>query len=289
MAISKILVPITGTLERTDTFALGLSVARLVGAHIEVLYVRMGADHVLATGFQNQTVAWLEANHEAVAAQLATRREGAHQGLLQIALDQARDLASAGTPVGRDALRWRECDGDPAVAVADLGRFADLIVLARADSADTARRKEQIHAALFEARRPVLLTPLDVPPALGRTAIVAWSGSAESMRAITASLPLLARMERVVLLTIGDIDAPDAAREDELLDYLGCHGVVPEWVRHEGPIHGAGPRLLAEAKALGAGLVVMGAYTHSRAHEAILGGATRHVIEETGLPVFLAH
>jgi len=33
----------------------------------------------------------------------------------------------------------------------------------------------------------------------------------------------------------------------------------------------------------------MGAYGHSRFREAIFGGATRHMLEDAVMPVFMAH
>ena len=38
-----------------------------------------------------------------------------------------------------------------------------------------------------------------------------------------------------------------------------------------------------------ADMVVMGAYGHSRFREAILGGATRHMLEMAKVPVLMAH
>jgi nucleotide-binding universal stress UspA family protein len=38
-----------------------------------------------------------------------------------------------------------------------------------------------------------------------------------------------------------------------------------------------------------ADMVVMGAYGHSRFREAILGGATRNMLETSEVPVFMAH
>ena len=38
-----------------------------------------------------------------------------------------------------------------------------------------------------------------------------------------------------------------------------------------------------------AGLLVMGAYSHSRLREALLGGATRHMLERAEIPVLMAH
>jgi nucleotide-binding universal stress UspA family protein len=36
-------------------------------------------------------------------------------------------------------------------------------------------------------------------------------------------------------------------------------------------------------------MIVMGAYGHSRFREAILGGATRNMLEKAVVPVFMAH
>jgi len=47
--------------------------------------------------------------------------------------------------------------------------------------------------------------------------------------------------------------------------------------------------LLAKAKELGADLLVMGGYGHSRVRELIFGGATRHVLHHYDLPVLIAH
>ena len=47
--------------------------------------------------------------------------------------------------------------------------------------------------------------------------------------------------------------------------------------------------ILAQAAALGADLLVMGGYGHSRFRELLLGGVTRHIIEHAKMPVLLAH
>ena len=47
--------------------------------------------------------------------------------------------------------------------------------------------------------------------------------------------------------------------------------------------------LMRHARDINADMVVMGAYGHSRFREAILGGATRNILESADLPVFMAH
>ncbi len=50
-----------------------------------------------------------------------------------------------------------------------------------------------------------------------------------------------------------------------------------------------GAALLRECADAGADLLVMGAYTHSRMRQLILGGVTRHVLAEATVPLFMAH
>ncbi|MFN7225476.1 MAG: universal stress protein, partial [Paracoccaceae bacterium] len=47
--------------------------------------------------------------------------------------------------------------------------------------------------------------------------------------------------------------------------------------------------LLRHVRDMNADLLVMGAYGHSRFREAILGGATRNMLENTSVPVLMAH
>ena len=46
--------------------------------------------------------------------------------------------------------------------------------------------------------------------------------------------------------------------------------------------------LIRRATEINAEMIVMGAYGHSRFREAILGGATRNMLEKTNVPVFMA-
>ena len=50
-----------------------------------------------------------------------------------------------------------------------------------------------------------------------------------------------------------------------------------------------GETILAQAEELGADLLVKGAYTHTRLRQMIFGGATRHILSESTIPVLFAH
>ncbi len=47
--------------------------------------------------------------------------------------------------------------------------------------------------------------------------------------------------------------------------------------------------VLTQVAALGADLLVMGAYGHSRLREMILGGVTREILRKMSVPILMAH
>lgn len=81
----------------------------------------------------------------------------------------------------------------------------------------------------------------------------------------------------------------DESSTSHLRDYLHLHGVGKTHDHEALDDRHAGEALLALAARIGAGLVVMGAYGHSRARELVLGGATRTVLESARVPVWMTH
>ena len=47
--------------------------------------------------------------------------------------------------------------------------------------------------------------------------------------------------------------------------------------------------MLAAVDEAAADLLVMGAYSHSRWREMIIGGVTRHAVQKTSVPIFMSH
>jgi nucleotide-binding universal stress UspA family protein len=163
---------------------------------------------------------------------------------------------------------------------------ADLVVAPlpgrEADSHLTA-----VEVALFQSGRPVLLAPAEKQAALlgGGTAVVAWKECIEAAHALSSALPLLQRARETVVLQVNP--SPQQAAIERVLAYLKWHGVNARPHSIESG-EDAGVALLAEAQRLRAGLLVLGAYSHSRAREVIFGGVTRHVLREATLPVWFA-
>ena len=149
-----------------------------------------------------------------------------------------------------------------------------------------------LEAALFEGRSPVVVLPSnDAPVSHPKQISIAWNESPEALSATRAALPLLqaADMVRVVVV---DPPAHGPNRSDPggmLSQYLARQGVRAEIDVLSKTLPRVSDVLMRHAKDMNIDMIVMGAYGHSRFREAILGGATRHMLENADLPVFMAH
>jgi nucleotide-binding universal stress UspA family protein len=213
-----------------------------------------------------------------------------------LAYDEAR-LAAAHRSV-REAciepgvqIEWREATDTPERAFVQQALYADLLVLGQHDGTrhDSGVSASFVHAAIIESGKPALVIPsgVDRPGSTFDSVLLAWKESREAARALTGALPLLQKADTVCVAL--DADAGHAHRP-LLQRFLQRHGVDDVQFRSvAGAAPQAGDTLLSMAADVGASLLVMGCYGHSRGREWILGGATRSVLLSMNLPVLMAH
>lgn len=172
--------------------------------------------------------------------------------------------------------------------------YADLLVLGqRGPSLDLAASvpADFPEAMLLASGRPVLVLPyIGCPETPGIIVAIAWKPTREAARAVASALPLLQRAKEVHVLCWGDTDDTNVTGERlELGSYLALHGVQATWHRDGSEPEDLGEILLSRISDLGADLLVMGCYRHSRAREWTLGGASRTILASMTVPVFMAH
>lgn len=184
---------------------------------------------------------------------------------------------------------WTEATGDPAACLSDAAGLADVIVL-NGDLAD--RVYPDMFAITSEliasGRAPVLAVPeasRGFDP-LG-SALVAWDGSRDAEAALKAALPLLARARTVTLFYVDDgsikVQAAEAAA------WLSRHGVHAKLRREAALLDKPWAVILAEARLTNADYIVMGGFSRARWLEAAFGGATRSLLRESPVPLFITH
>lgn len=196
---------------------------------------------------------------------------------------------------GLPGVNWDEVRTPSPYDFAQHALCADLLVLGQPAPASVGYHAvpgDFAYAVMAHSGKPAL-----VVPALGAlsdqpftTAVIAWNGSRECARALSAAWPFLAAAQEVHVAMLGDPTNDDAAGRAHLEHYLTLHGIQPIWhVRRLATPFNAGTALLSLAQDVKAGLLVMGCYGHSRARELVFGGATRAVLNDMFLPVLMAH
>lgn len=171
--------------------------------------------------------------------------------------------------------------------VAERARRYDLTLLAcLPGSPDHALLAEDV---LFGSGGPVIVFPADDIPAHVEVVAVAWDGTRAAARALHDAIPILRRTSKVRLLTCTEDKQIPAASIDGVLALLAAHEIPVTHVPVELDGRQIGEALQAAALSQDAGLLVMGAFGHSRIREFVLGGATSSALALPRLPLFMSH
>ncbi|MGO8911546.1 MAG: universal stress protein [Bradyrhizobium sp.] len=191
-------------------------------------------------------------------------------------------------------IEWRSAIDFPARFVLQAARSADIIVSGgHSDAFSDPFALITPKDLVMEAGRPLLVVPDSVDWLDLRSMLVAWKDTPEARRAIVASLPMLRKAKDVTVAEIVEAGASQPAalaRVRDVLTWLSRHGVsASELVAEQDQGRDAPVQLDAMAADVGAGLVISGAYGHSRFRELILGGMTQHLITQTARCVLLSH
>jgi nucleotide-binding universal stress UspA family protein len=272
-----LLVPVDGRSRSARSLDVACRIASMFDAHVVGLFVKPSSD-LVAAGFAETYAARLSELHEQAVREMTDAAKARF------------DAAIRGA--GQGSAEWRTAEGDLASAVALHARYADLVVINQSDARDTGA-SNFADSVLLTLGRPALLVPhAGEFPTVGQNVLVCWNARAEAARAVTEALPFLKRASKVTVMAV-DSEASAAAHGDvpgaDIALFLARHGVRADVASTPSGGVDVGNVILSRAFDLGADLIVMGAYGHSRMRELVLGGATRTVLESMTVPVLMSH
>lgn len=278
MSLKDILVHFDAGPHAATRLAVAVDLARRQHAHLIGLYVAIpvSAPDALPSGVDNVLLeTWSQRFRE------------------QNELEMQTVESSFTEALRREGLtgEWRAAEGPLPETVALHTRYADLAIIGQSnpDRPETAVFNEIIEEVLFNSGRPVLMVPYaGTFEAIGRRVLIGWKSTAESARALNDAIPLMRGAEQITIMTSdpanGDGDEPVA----DIALHLARHGLnvlathtISDGLRGD-------DILLNQASDIGADLLVMGAYGHSRLRERMLGGVTRGILQSATVPVLLS-
>ena len=172
-------------------------------------------------------------------------------------------------------------------------RACDIIVVGEAARGGLADPFVQVNPSdlVMQVGRPLLVVPESCNWLDLRSVLVAWKDTAEARRAVSDALPLLRKSTEVTIVEIVEDEADRAAallRVEDVAAWLSRHGVRASQ-QVPGQCGDAATQLERVASDVGAGVVIAGAYGHSRLSEWILGGVTRRLINPANRCSLLSH
>jgi nucleotide-binding universal stress UspA family protein len=284
MTLRSILVPVRGDGKGEGVLDHALSLAKRHSAHLEVLHCRPKPEDMIPYGIPIPS--GLRKSITSSASALANEEEGQMRELFEgyCAKRGIPEVKTSPWPSDRVSASWREVVGKQANVIGLRGRLVDLIAVAKPDR-DRNLGLNTLQAALIESGKLVLMCPPQPVESLGARVAIAWNGSGEAARAMTAALPILRKAEAVIVLATTDRELPVTAEEAK--NYLEIHGVSCSLQGFQRGSSAVPKLLLDTAKNSGADCLLMGAYGQSRQRELILGGVTQHVVDHADLPILL--
>ncbi len=278
MAYKNLLVLVDEAASAALRIDLALSLASAFGAHLTGLYVGESPalrPSVLAE-FPPQVLEMLS----------RAGRESAEQA--KAVFDQR--LRGAG---GAVAAEWRAVEGDVGEIASLHTRYADLAIVGQVDPDNPVTDPDLPEQIILGSGRPVIVVPYaGAFKTLGERVMVAWNASREATRAVNDALPLLERASSVRVVSVnphGGLAGHGPLPGADIALHLARHGVRAEAETIVAEDVRVDDALLSHAFDMSADLIVMGAYGHSRLGEFVLGGATRHMLRQITIPVFMSH
>jgi nucleotide-binding universal stress UspA family protein len=293
LVIRRVLLPLVSSRPDLAPIATALATATRLDAHLDAVLVlpdRVGGyaarPEPVPGALSEEVMTLIAADAEMTVNDTGCRFEEA--------------CAAAGVPIvngpqapGGPSARWLGLWR--ARELARRARVADLIVLGRPPpgSSDIGLATTIRDTVLISSGRPLLI----LPPAavkgaehrVGHAIAIAWNGSPQVARAVAAAMPFLIRARAVYVVT-AETAKTGVVEAERLVEHLQWHGIASQPVLITAaagePI---GSALLQAAGSAGADLVVMGGHGHSRVHQLLLGGVTRHVFDRAEVPILMAH
>ena len=279
MAYKSVLTVVSSLRDCDAILEAAISFAAQTGAHLDVL--TMAIDRAqpgyyvagMGTAMQDASLAVAEEERGKIDAAVRAKLEPSDAVWAQEALVVPQVSVSA--------------------VVAARARFADLVLMAKPYGTDTPSDAPiALESAMFQGRAAVMLLPdgAGVPTQPNRV-IVAWNESPEALTAVRAALPFIVAAGHVEILIIDPArHAPQSADPGaELAKMLARHGAEVSVAIVAQTLPRISDVISRNIEERGADLLVLGAYSHSRFREAILGGTTRNLLESAQVPVLMAH
>lgn len=204
---------------------------------------------------------------------------------------EARFKQRTASSSAADKIHWISKSGEGDETVARYARLYDLTILGRYDAVHGEDQQELLPDMIaMVSGRPVMLIPREFDMStFNEHAVLAWDGKRASSRALADAMQILKTKSLVTIITVADGHAEVSPPEINVETALQRHGVKTQQVILKRSGKSVGYRILEFLEQAQPGLLVMGAYEHSKFRQSIVGGVTSSVLKKAKVPILISH
>ena len=164
-------------------------------------------------------------------------------------------------------------------------KFCDLVIAAAPPHGISTATFE---TAVLKSGKPVLMFPRKLKTFSLKSIIIGWNNSTEASRALSSSISFLKKAQKVHIVSSHEYSEKEEAIKN-IVAYLKEHDINATYEIVQ-TTRIPGEALLNAALNGNHDLIVAGAFGHNRGlKELMFGGATRYLLENSTIPVFMSH
>lgn len=201
-----------------------------------------------------------------------------------------KSFHTATIDLNSETTHFLDVFGEADEKLMEVARTYDLVIMGMSDE-DSEFQHMEVHPDVVARKsgRPVLVVPSTYEAeTLGDTALLAWDGRRAAARAMADAMQIFESKRCVSVLTVGETE--DATKTAlPIITQLERHNIPCKTIVKERKKRGIAQCILETVEEESAGILVMGAYEHSKIAEDLFGGVTNTVLEKSKIPVFLSH
>lgn len=189
------------------------------------------------------------------------------------------------------AAQWHHVRGFCDVAVRKYSPLSDLCILGHEGLHTMQSDWSLCESMLLSLGTPILYVPKATSVStLASRILVVWDGSRAAARALNDSLTLMDRSDHALILNVDSgLHEQSTAILSQLAERLRKHCPSTDFAQIVASPKSVAAVLQEKAGEMGADLIVIGAYTHSRLKERLFGGVTRSLLQKTRFPLLMSH
>lgn len=171
--------------------------------------------------------------------------------------------------------------------------LSDIVILSRKAIGNEELHDRILNATLFRSPVGVMTAPgMDQINLNPEQVLVASDSNPPAINAVHRSLPILMEAKETHIATFDPVVTSSEGEQEpcaDLAEWLTRHGCVVNLMQMPTGGQEVATCILKTARETGVGLVVMGAYGHSKLRQQLFGGTTAAMLTQKELPVIFAH